>query len=260
MKRRRWPINFKISLGGWLRPLKAPVPGLRCVARRSLCSGLRDQRSNLYRYILLREARDSAWTVSGAIAAKLTITSCSYTTVDGGHRAIIFSRIGWVQNEIYTEGLHFRWDQELFICCWSTFQYTHVRFSLFPSLAKLFQIFNWIMPGSGKPFFSLPQSSLVPVPYNLRYQIQAKENCVPHWEQRLVKLSWGVPPEWWDWCVICHGWLIIVPILWYIHPVIVRFADNRHAKGMVCRMPTWKWFCCCLFVVVVVQLLLDVTN
>ena len=20
----------------------------------------------------------------------------------------------------------------------------------------------------------------------------------------------GVPPEWWDWCVICHGWLITV--------------------------------------------------
>lgn len=29
-------------------------------------------------------------------------------TVDGGHRAIIFSRIGGIQNNIYTEGLHFR--------------------------------------------------------------------------------------------------------------------------------------------------------
>jgi len=32
----------------------------------------------------------------------------SMYTVDGGHRAIIFSRIGGIQNNIYTEGLHFR--------------------------------------------------------------------------------------------------------------------------------------------------------
>lgn len=29
-------------------------------------------------------------------------------TVEGGQRAIIFSRIGGIQNDIYTEGLHFR--------------------------------------------------------------------------------------------------------------------------------------------------------
>lgn len=28
--------------------------------------------------------------------------------VDGGHRAIIFNRIGGIQNDIYSEGLHFR--------------------------------------------------------------------------------------------------------------------------------------------------------
>lgn len=32
----------------------------------------------------------------------------SVYTVDGGHRAIIFSRIGGVKNDIYSEGLHFR--------------------------------------------------------------------------------------------------------------------------------------------------------
>ncbi|RWS13485.1 prohibitin-2-like protein [Dinothrombium tinctorium] len=32
----------------------------------------------------------------------------SIYTVDGGHRAIIYSRIGGVQSSIYTEGLHFR--------------------------------------------------------------------------------------------------------------------------------------------------------
>ncbi|KAB0791477.1 hypothetical protein PPYR_03277 [Photinus pyralis] len=32
----------------------------------------------------------------------------SMYTVEGGHRAIIFSRIGGVQKEIYAEGLHFR--------------------------------------------------------------------------------------------------------------------------------------------------------
>lgn len=34
--------------------------------------------------------------------------SQSFYTVDGGHRAIIFSRIGGVQPDIYREGLHFR--------------------------------------------------------------------------------------------------------------------------------------------------------
>ncbi|KAF2350845.1 Band 7 domain [Trinorchestia longiramus] len=32
----------------------------------------------------------------------------SLYTVDGGHRAIIFNRIGGVQKDIYSEGLHFR--------------------------------------------------------------------------------------------------------------------------------------------------------
>ncbi|XP_041378574.1 prohibitin-2-like [Gigantopelta aegis] len=34
--------------------------------------------------------------------------SQAFYTVDGGHRAIIFSRIGGVQEDIYHEGLHFR--------------------------------------------------------------------------------------------------------------------------------------------------------
>ena len=32
----------------------------------------------------------------------------SMYTVDGGHRAILFSRIGGIQNDIMAEGLHFR--------------------------------------------------------------------------------------------------------------------------------------------------------
>ena len=32
----------------------------------------------------------------------------SIYTVDGGHRAIIFSRLGGIQPDIYSEGLHFR--------------------------------------------------------------------------------------------------------------------------------------------------------
>nr|XP_022346063.1 prohibitin-2-like [Crassostrea virginica] len=32
----------------------------------------------------------------------------SFYTVDGGHRSIIFSRIGGVQKQVYSEGLHFR--------------------------------------------------------------------------------------------------------------------------------------------------------
>ncbi|CAH8641999.1 unnamed protein product [Schistosoma guineensis] len=44
----------------------------------------------------------------GAAAALTLGLSQSLYTVDGGHRAIMFSRIGGVQDEIFTEGLHFR--------------------------------------------------------------------------------------------------------------------------------------------------------
>ncbi|CAH8673373.1 unnamed protein product [Schistosoma bovis] len=44
----------------------------------------------------------------GAAAAVTLGLSQSLYTVDGGHRAIMFSRIGGVQDEIFTEGLHFR--------------------------------------------------------------------------------------------------------------------------------------------------------
>jgi len=43
--------------------------------------------------------------VAGGLAYGL---SQSVYTVDGGHRAIIFSRIGGIQSSIYPEGLHFR--------------------------------------------------------------------------------------------------------------------------------------------------------
>ncbi|KAK8753741.1 hypothetical protein OTU49_001403 [Cherax quadricarinatus] len=43
--------------------------------------------------------------VAGAAAYGL---SQSFYTVEGGHRAIIFSRIGGIQPDIYSEGLHFR--------------------------------------------------------------------------------------------------------------------------------------------------------
>jgi prohibitin 2 len=45
--------------------------------------------------------------VAVGAAAVYGITQAMYT-VEGGQRAIIFNRIGGVQNDIYTEGLHFR--------------------------------------------------------------------------------------------------------------------------------------------------------
>lgn len=42
---------------------------------------------------------------AGAVAIGI---SQSIFTIDGGHRGIIFSRIGGVQDDVYTEGLHFR--------------------------------------------------------------------------------------------------------------------------------------------------------
>lgn len=45
--------------------------------------------------------------LAAAGAAVYGISQSMYT-VDGGHRAIIFSRIGGIQPDIYSEGLHFR--------------------------------------------------------------------------------------------------------------------------------------------------------
>ncbi|CAL8147913.1 unnamed protein product [Orchesella dallaii] len=45
--------------------------------------------------------------VAAAAAAVYGVNQSMYT-VEGGQRAIIFSRIGGIQNDIYTEGLHFR--------------------------------------------------------------------------------------------------------------------------------------------------------
>ena len=44
----------------------------------------------------------------GAAGAFYGIKESIYT-VDGGHRAIIFSRLGGIQPDIYSEGLHFRY-------------------------------------------------------------------------------------------------------------------------------------------------------
>lgn len=46
--------------------------------------------------------------VVAVVAAAAYGLSKSLYTVDGGHRAIIFSRLGGVQPDIYKEGLHFR--------------------------------------------------------------------------------------------------------------------------------------------------------
>lgn len=45
--------------------------------------------------------------IAGAVAAVYGVSQSIYT-VEGGHRAIIFSRIGGVQREVFPEGLHFR--------------------------------------------------------------------------------------------------------------------------------------------------------
>lgn len=41
------------------------------------------------------------------LSPSLSPTSAA-ATVEGGHRAILFSRLGGVQSEVYAEGLHFR--------------------------------------------------------------------------------------------------------------------------------------------------------
>jgi len=44
----------------------------------------------------------------GGVAGLILLAKESFYTVEGGHRAIIFSRLGGIQNEVYSEGLHFR--------------------------------------------------------------------------------------------------------------------------------------------------------
>ncbi|ALC42548.1 l-2-03709 [Drosophila busckii] len=46
--------------------------------------------------------------VLAAVGAAAYGVSQSMYTVEGGHRAIIFSRLGGIQNDIYAEGLHVR--------------------------------------------------------------------------------------------------------------------------------------------------------
>lgn len=38
----------------------------------------------------------------------LLIIRFSFVLVEGGHRAIVFNRIGGIQNDVFAEGLHFR--------------------------------------------------------------------------------------------------------------------------------------------------------
>jgi len=52
-------------------------------------------------------ASGGAALVVGGLGALYGISQ-SFYTVEGGHRAIIFSRIGGVQDRVYSEGLHFR--------------------------------------------------------------------------------------------------------------------------------------------------------
>lgn len=46
--------------------------------------------------------------ISFILFSSVNWSNASLVTVDGGHRAIIFSRLGGVQKEVYAEGLHFR--------------------------------------------------------------------------------------------------------------------------------------------------------
>jgi len=46
--------------------------------------------------------------IQGIKAHKAVILKDIIQLVDGGHRGIVFSRLGGIQDHIYTEGLHFR--------------------------------------------------------------------------------------------------------------------------------------------------------
>lgn len=46
--------------------------------------------------------------ISGIYLLIFNLIFCCCNIVEGGHRAIIFSRLGGVKNETYTEGLHLR--------------------------------------------------------------------------------------------------------------------------------------------------------
>lgn len=47
--------------------------------------------------------------VRGYINLFMTINYVTFSAiVEGGHRAIMFNRIGGISDDIYTEGLHFR--------------------------------------------------------------------------------------------------------------------------------------------------------
>ena len=67
---------------------------------------------------LLIGAGGLAWAAANSVYTGELLTKCLYEmiplvtplhiTVEGGHRSIIFSRIGGVQPDVYSEGLHFK--------------------------------------------------------------------------------------------------------------------------------------------------------
>jgi len=61
--------------------------------------------------ILIINFRENSW----AVYCIRHLLVCML--VEGGHRAIIFSRIGGVQQDIYREGLHFRYCSLWKFCC-----------------------------------------------------------------------------------------------------------------------------------------------
>eukprot|EP00117_Sycon_ciliatum_P000611 scpid87700/ scgid6611/ Prohibitin-2 len=55
-----------------------------------------------------RIAAAGAAGVAGLVGLGIAGSSCFYS-VEGGHRAIIFSRVGGTKENVYAEGLHFKW-------------------------------------------------------------------------------------------------------------------------------------------------------
>lgn len=92
--------------------------------------------------------------------------------VDGGHRAIIFSRISGVQRTIYSEGIHFR--------CTHYLRYTYTRVHALTDALVLASVQSACTCTHTR---TPAQHPVVPVPHHLRHPCTAQTADLPFGQQ-----------------------------------------------------------------------------
>ena len=115
--------------------------------------------------------------------------SLNWFSVEGGHRSIIFSRIGGIQQDIYTEGLHFRLVQHtvntivaVFVTCDCV-----VEIKLHQWSRNMPDMSSRLLLMSGREL--RPCRTFCPAGFNT-HKMSDKEKKNDHWY--LPVINWGI--------------------------------------------------------------------